>query len=77
MDVYETFETPFVYRIEVRDVAGVLHEVWAEEDLTTCAGVLSATWPETPYPVSAVRIHTAHDGWEQIDAVRLIGSDCE
>lgn len=76
VEIYETWVTGGVYRIEVRDTAGELHLVWADADPTVCAGVLSATWPETPYLVRAVRIHTQIADWEEIDAVELFGVSC-
>jgi hypothetical protein len=72
--IYETTESGFVTRIELIDVDGAYHTVWEGEDTTPCGGVFSATFPETAYLVSGVRLHTAVEGWEEIDAVELVGS---
>ena len=40
---------------------------------TLCGGILSLSWPQTTYDVVGVRVHTQIDGWEEIDAVELVG----
>ena len=74
--VYETFselEAGFVTRIELRDTEGSWHTIWEEDDVTPCGGVLSPSWLATPYQVVVVRVHTQDAGYEEIDAVELIG----
>lgn len=42
-------------------------------DATACPGVFRWTFPQTPYAVASAWIYTDSPGFEQIDAVRLIG----
>ncbi|MCP3981111.1 MAG: VCBS repeat-containing protein, partial [bacterium] len=72
--VHESLVGGFVTRIELRDTNATLHTVWSESDTTVCGGVLEATWAETSYLVKNVRITTQTPGWEEIDAVELLGS---
>jgi hypothetical protein len=73
--IHETYTTGFVFRVELIDTEGGEHLVWEGEDETPCPGVLELTWNETPYRVEAARIHTRIEGWEEIDAVQLIGPE--
>ena len=74
VDVHEASLEGFVERIEVRDAEGRLHSVWDGEDRTACGGILNARWSTLPYDVVAVIVHTAVEGWEEIDAVELLGA---
>ena len=74
--VHETFsenDARFVIRIELRDTGGAWHTIWEDVDDTPCGGVLEPTWPATAYLVDGVRVHTQEPGFEEIDAVELIG----
>jgi len=72
-ETFSEFSAGFVTRIELRDTVGAWHTVWEEVDATPCGGVLQASWPATPYLVDGVRVHTQDPGFEEIDAVELIG----
>jgi hypothetical protein len=73
VDVHESFEQGFVKQIELREPSGVYHMVWAAADSTTCGDVLEARFGLTGYTVDRVRVRTAVAGWEEIDAVALVG----
>jgi hypothetical protein len=73
VEVHEKLEAPFVTQIDVRDTNGALHTVWAATDSTSCGSVLVASFSELPYFVQAVVVRTAKLGWEEIDAVELVG----
>jgi hypothetical protein len=72
--IHETWIGGFVTRVDLsEDGSGTVHTIWTGEDGTPCGEALELSWPETEYRVSAVRIHTQVDGWEEIDAVELLG----
>lgn len=73
VDVYESLEERFVYRIDARDTGGFYHVVRSGPDDTTCGDVLEARWPLTGYPVDRVVVYTAGAFWEEIDAVERFG----
>ena len=72
-DVHESLEEGFVTQIEVRDTSGAYHALWNGPDPTTCGDVLEARWPLTDYQVDRVVVRTSVQGWEEIDAVALVG----
>lgn len=72
--VHESWESGFVTRIELVDASGAYRTVWEGSDATPCGGALEVTFAETPYAVVGVRVHTVIDGWEEIDAVELLGT---
>lgn len=65
-------EQGFVSRIDLRDTGGVLHTVWESSDTTTCGGELAPRWTAPSYMADGIVVHTALDGWEEIDAVELL-----
>lgn len=71
--VAESWSAPFVTRIELIDDGGAYQTVWEGADATACGGTLAVDFAPTGYSAIGVRITTAVDGWEAIDAVRLIG----
>ncbi len=73
--VHETFESGFVFQIDLNDISGTTHTIWSGTDSTPCGGVFEPSWPATSYLTKTVRIHTATPDWEAIDAVELIGTD--
>jgi hypothetical protein len=73
VDVHESFEQGFVRQIELRQTSGAYHMVWSATDTTTCGDVLEARFGLTGYTVDRVRVHTSVPGWEEIDAVALVG----
>jgi N-acetylneuraminic acid mutarotase len=73
VDIYEAgTEYGFVQQIELRDTAGFWHTVPYDVDPAGCGQMLQPRWPATTYDVTGVRVHTQTDGWEEIDAVRLV-----
>jgi len=64
----------FITHVELRDVDGGLHTVWSGVGSQACGGEFYRTWDRTPYLVDGVIVHTTYDGWEEIDAVELIGA---
>ena len=63
----------FVDAVELREVGGGRHTAWTSADSTACGEDFYRTWESTPYLTDGVIVHTAFDGWEEIDAVQLIG----
>jgi hypothetical protein len=73
VSIHEALVGGFVYRIDLRDTEDTLHTIWQGVDPTVCGEAFEPTWPLTAYSVSSVVVHTAADGYEEIDAVELIG----
>jgi hypothetical protein len=73
--VYEGYVSPggFVTQVDLIDTAGIYHTVWTGIDTTPCGGQFAPTWEKTPYDVAGAKIHTQAPGYEEIDAVALIG----
>jgi hypothetical protein len=71
--VHETYYSGFVIRIELIDTEGLVHTIWTGIDITPCPGWLEIDFSSTSYLVEGVIINTQIDGWEEIDAVELIG----
>ena len=74
--VCETYNNGFIYQVDLIDVAGKTSTVWSGEDKTPQG---EPSWFEisldpAPCAVIGVKIHTRVRGWEEIDAVELIGS---
>jgi hypothetical protein len=77
--IYETnyqFGNGFVYKVEFVDVNDQVHIVWQGDDDVPCGGVFSPDIEPTNYLVKSVIVHTQVFGWEEIDAVELIGAVC-
>ncbi len=72
--VYETSVFGSAYRVELIDEQGTYRTVWTGTDPAACGTTFSPAWTRTSYPVVGARIHTAIAGWEEIDAVELIGT---
>ncbi len=86
VDIYETFNSGSVVRIDLIEASDSSypgigrpggysrpHTIWTGADTTGCPGVLRVTFPRTSYLANRVIIWTEIDGWEEIDAVQLIG----
>ena len=71
--VHETYNAGSLSRVDLVDTSGQSHTVWTGTDSTSCPGWFEITFPKTEYPVNAVILHTKIAGWEEIDAVELIG----
>ncbi|MCG8430798.1 MAG: Ig-like domain-containing protein [Candidatus Omnitrophica bacterium] len=74
ISIHETYSAPFVSSIDYIEPNGTEHTVWSENDTTACNGYLTVNHSATGYLVKKVRINTAVDGREQIDAVKLSGT---
>ncbi len=74
LSIYETYNSGFVYQVDLIDLEGVFHTVWSGVDGTDCPGELVVSFPPTDYQVHGARIYTQSPGWEEIDAVKLIGN---
>ncbi|HDO19203.1 MAG TPA: hypothetical protein ENG74_00580 [Thermoplasmatales archaeon] len=74
VNIHETYTPGFVYRIELIDVNDTTHIIWEGTDDTTCGDMwFNITFPITPYLVKGVIVHTQISGYEEIDAVQLVG----
>jgi hypothetical protein len=73
VDVHENFTGSFVYRVELIDETGAYHELWSGSDTTPCGSIFMPRWERTAFKVVGARVHTQVDGWEEIDAVGLLG----
>jgi hypothetical protein len=71
--VHETYNSGFIYQVDLKDSSGNLHTVWAGTDTTPCPSWFEITFPKTSFFVQGVKIHARISGWEEIDAVELIG----
>jgi hypothetical protein len=67
-----------VIKIEVFDEKGAAHTVWAGTDATKELNYLMAEFPKTAFKTNRVKVTLATNtvsGWNQIDAVQLVGTD--
>lgn len=67
-----------VIKIELFDDKGAAHGVWSGADPTKDLNYLIAEFPKTAFKTNRVKITLATNivsGWNQIDAVQLVGSD--
>jgi hypothetical protein len=71
--VHETYNAGSIYRVELLDTSGQSHTIWTGTDSTACPGWFEITFPKTEYPVNGVILHTKIAGWEEVDAVELLG----
>jgi len=76
--VRESCGSGAVIKIELFDEQGVAHTAWAGNDPTTDLNYLMVNIPKTPYKTARVKITLATNvipGWNEIDAVQLVGAD--
>ncbi len=72
--LYETLEGGFITRVElIEEDTGAYHTIWEGADAAVCGGTFAPTWTETDYFATGVRVHTEVAGWEEIDAVEIVG----
>lgn len=67
-----------VVKIELIDTQGTAHPLWTGKDPTKGLNYLMLTFPKTEFKVDHVKITLATNlvpGWNEIDAVQLLGSD--
>ena len=78
IEIHQSLNPGAITRVQVRDLEDQLHEVWAGEDPSrTCPAVLRIDFEPLEMATNPVRIelNTALiPGWNQIDAVKLIGT---
>jgi hypothetical protein len=76
--VRESCGSGTVIKVEVLDEQGGAHTVWAGNDPTTDLNYLMVKFPKATYRTDRVKITLATNvvpGWNEIDAVQLVGSD--
>ena len=64
--------------MEIFDEQGLAHSVWAGNDPTKDLNYLIVKFPKTAFKSDRVKITLATNvvpGWNEIDAVQLVGSD--
>lgn len=67
-----------VIKVEVFDEQGTAHSAWAGNDPTTDLNYFIVKLPKTAFKTDRVKITLATNvipGWNEIDAVQLVGSD--
>ena len=81
IEVHQALNPGAITAVSVRDGDGNLHQVWAGEDTTRgCPGVLQIDFPSLGFSTNLVRVelNTALvPGWNQIDAIKLVGFGAE
>jgi hypothetical protein len=76
--VRESCGSGAVIRIEVFDEQGAAHAVWQGNDPTTELNYLMVKFPKTTFKTDRVKVTLATNvipGWNEIDAVQLVGAD--
>lgn len=63
----------FVHRVDLIDSDESSHTIWEGNDTTHCPGVFYREWPVTDFEVIGLRVYTQAAGYEEIDAVGLVG----
>jgi hypothetical protein len=72
--VHEAWGQNFVIGVELIEPGGARHPTLIEPDFTVCGGTHVRRFEPTPYLVSGVRVDTQMDGFEEIDAVKLVAA---
>jgi hypothetical protein len=76
--VRESSGSGAVIKIDVFDEKGAGHTVWSGTDSTKDLNYLVAEFPKTTFKTNRVKLTLATNvvsGWNQIDAVQLVGTD--
>jgi hypothetical protein len=76
--VRESCGSGAVIKIEVYDEQGQAHAVWQGNDPTTELNYLMVKFPKTAFKTDRVKVTLATNvvpGWNEIDAVQLVGTD--
>jgi hypothetical protein len=76
--VRESCGSGAVIKIELFDEGGLAHTVWAGNDPTTELNYLMVKFPKTAFKADRVKVTLATNvipGWNEIDAVQLVGTD--
>lgn len=75
--VHETYNAGFIYQVDLVDTSGQNHTIWTGSDTTICPGWFEIAFDKTQYSVNGVILHTKIAGWEEVDAVELLGEGAE
>jgi len=76
--VRESCGSGAVIKVEVFDEQGAAHAVWAGNDPTKDLNYLMAKFPKTAFKTARVKVTLATNvvpGWNEIDAVQLVGTE--
>jgi hypothetical protein len=76
--VRESCGSGAVIKVEVFDEQGSAHTAWAGNDPTTDLNYLIVKFPKTSFKTDRVKVTLATNvvpGWNEIDAVQLVGTD--
>jgi len=76
--VRESNASGAVIKIDFYDEQGVAHAVWQGNDPTTELNYLMVKFPKTTFKTDRVKVTLATNvvpGWNEIDAVQLVGTD--
>ena len=76
--VRESCGSGAVIKIELYDEQGAAHVVWQGNDPTTDLNYLMVKFPKTTFKTDRVKVTLATNvvaGWNEIDAVQLVGTD--
>lgn len=75
--IFENFTPGGIVEVELKDPLGQYHSVWeGNEPVEKAPACFEVSFERSEYEVSAVRIHletSRQKGWEEIDAVELVG----
>jgi hypothetical protein len=67
-----------IVRVEIFDDSGAVHSLWTGTDPTKGLNYFVLTFPKTTYKTNHVKVTLATNlipGWNEIDAVQLLGTD--
>jgi len=76
--VRESCGSGAVVKVEIFDEKGTAHAVWQGNDPTTELNYLIVKFPKTTFKTDRVKVTLATNvvpGWNEIDAVQLVGTD--
>lgn len=76
--VRESFGSGAVIKVELFDEQGAAHVAWAGNDPTKDLNYLIVKFPKTAFKTARVKLTLATNvvpGWNEIDAVQLVGTD--
>ncbi len=71
--IHETNIGGFVTGLDLVEPNGTVHTLSIAIDNTVCPGYFELSFAQTPYLVAEIIVHTQIAGWEEIDAVELLG----
>lgn len=78
VEVYQTLNPGSIVRVLINDTNGQWHEVWVGQSPTeTCPAILRIEFPPPDFISNMVRLEldtSLISGWNQLDAIKLIGT---